>query len=394
MTVNFKKKHKILFLISRFLDGGIDTVLTEYLTHLSDISHYEVTLAVGIGMGELEVYRNKIPKSVHIVYFVEDGYLTKYPKLRAYHRLPSYKKFFDETLLNPVRRQMIKRRLNKLAAGYDVVIDFDCCFYTYLKDIKTRKLVWYHFSFEQTMRLNERRMRRIAAKLEYYDKIVTISESMCEEGRRIFPWLKDKLIVIYNPKNQQHLLQQAEEKPDNELIEKPFLLAVERLEESQKDITTLLKAYKLYREKYGHTESLYLIGKGNSESQLRETAQQLGIGEQVFFLGFIANPFPWMKACRMLVHSARFEGLPTVLIEGLMLDKLIVASDCPTGPREILAGGKAGMLVPAGDSDAFAQAMHEAMTDVDLQQKLKENIKAQQAVFSFETIEKQFAQIV
>ena len=189
-------------------------------------------------------------------------------------------------------------------------------------------------------------------------------------------------------------MQQAEVKPDNELIEKPFLLAVERLEESQKDITTLLKAYKLYREKYGHTESLYLIGKGNSESQLRETAQQLGIGEQVFFLGFIANPFPWMKACRMLVHSARFEGLPTVLIEGLMLDKLIVASDCPTGPREILAGGKAGMLVPAGDSDAFAQAMHEAMTDVDLQQKLKENIKAQQAVFSFETIEKQFAQIV
>ncbi len=387
-------KRKILFLISRFLDGGIDTVLTEYLNHLVHIDHYEVTLAIGMGMGELEVFKDRIPSAIKIVYLVPDGSLTKYPRQRAYHKLPLPKKLFDEIVLNPIRRHMIRQRLHQLARQYDVVIDFDCCFYTYMKSVQTRKVAWFHFSFEQSMQQNSRRMKRIAAQLQYYDNVVTISKAMCEEGRRLFPWLSDKLVVIYNAKERQKILQEAANTPADTRLDQPFLLAVERLEESQKDILTLLKAYKLLRETYGHTEKLYLIGKGNSEELLRQQAIQLGIGDEVVFLGFIPNPYPWIKACRLMVHSAKFEGLPTVLIEGLMLDKIIVASDCPTGPREILNDGQAGVLVPVGDAAAFAEAMHKALTDDVLQQQLAEGIRTQQYVFSFEATDELFTQII
>ena len=370
-TRELQSKRKILFLISRFLDGGIDTVLTEYLNHLVHIDRYEVTLAIGMGMGELEVFKDRIPSSIRIVYLVPDGPLTKYPRQRAYHKLAIPKKLADEILLNPIRRFMIRHRLRRLATQYDVLIDFDCCFYTYMQQVPTRKVAWFHFSFEQSMQQNSRRMKRIADKLRYYDQVVTI-----------LPVCREKS------------LQEAAKIPADTRLEQPFLLAVERLEESQKDILTLLKAYKLLRETYGHTEKLYLIGKGNSEEQLRQQAMQLGIGDDVVFLGFIPNPYPWIKAARLMVHSAKFEGLPTVLIEGLMLDKIIVASDCPTGPREILNDGKAGLLVPLGDAAAFAEAIHQALTDEVLRQQLAEGIRAQQHVFSFEATDELFTQII
>ena len=393
-TRQSQPKRRILFLISRFLDGGIDTVLTEYLNHLVHVDRYEVTLAIGMGMGELEVFKDRIPSAIRIVYLVPDGPLTKYPRQRAYHKLALPKKLADEILLNPIRRSMIRRRLCRLATQYDVLIDFDCCFYTYMPQIPTRKVAWFHFSFEQSMQQNSRRMKRIADKLQYYDKVVTISKAMCEEGRRLFPWLSEKLVVIYNAKERQKILQEAAKIPADPRLEQPFLLAVERLEESQKDILTLLKAYKLLRETYGHTEKLCLIGKGNSEEMLRQQAIQLGIGDDVVFLGFTPNPYPWIKASRLMVHSAKFEGLPTVLIEGLMLDKIIVASDCPTGPREILNDGKAGLLVPVGDAAAFADAIHKALTDDSLRQQLVEGIRAQQHVFSFEATDELFTQII
>ena len=82
-----------------------------------------------------------------------------------------------------------------------------------------------------------------------------------------------------------------------------------------------------------------------------------------------------------MVHSSKFEGLPTVLIEALMLGKQIIASDCPTGPREILADGKAGILVPVGDVQALADAMHAVLTDVALQERLREGVSNQTMLF-------------
>ena len=51
-----------------------------------------------------------------------------------------------------------------------------------------------------------------------------------------------------------------------------------------------------------------------------------------------------MKDCDVMIHTAKYEGLPNVLIETQLLKKFIISSDCPTGPKEILNNGKSGLL--------------------------------------------------
>lgn len=387
-------ERRIVFLISRFLDGGIDTVLRGYLLHFAKRPDYRITLAIGTAMGNLEVYRDSLPQEVKVVYFVPDGWLTKWRQKKVVGRLPLYQKVLDEALLAPIRRLMIQRNLRRIARANDVVIDFDSCFYSYLKHIDAFKIAWFHFSFEQSMRMNPRRMRRIGQRFAYYNKVVSISKAMYDEGIRLFPDLTPKLCVIYNAKDRNRMLERAAEPVDNPLISQPFILAVERLEESQKDISNMLRAFQRFKQTYHHPERLYIIGKGNSEAELKELARQLGIADEVVFLGFCANPYPWMRQARLLVHSAKMEGLPTVLIEGLMLDCLIVATDCPTGPHEILDGGRAGMLVPVGEPQAMADAMHRVLSTPELQQQLLTGVRQHRQQFSFETTEVLFDQMI
>lgn len=381
---------RLLFLLSRFLDGGIDTVLVEYLRHLSQRGCYRLTLAIATDMGELEVFRNRVPHDVRVVHLVSSPALTRLPQRKIRRKLPLPLKLWNETALQPVRRSIIGRELKRLAREHDVVIDFDCCHYSYLKNVGCRKVAWFHFSFDKLMEQNPRRMKRIGRRLEWYDRVVCISQAMLAEGERLFPLLKGKLCLVYNAKDPASLMERASEEVADERIRQPYIIAVERLEESQKDLSTLLRAYQLFTRRYGHTERLYIVGKGRSEQQLRALAKELAVDETVDFLGFSSNPLPWIYRSRMVVHSAKFEGLPTVMIEALQLGKLIVASDCPTGPAEILAHGEAGVLTPVGDAEAMAAAMHRLLTDTELQERIKKGMRKQQYLFSFEATDRQF----
>lgn len=385
---------KILFLLSRFLDGGIDAVLVDYLRFLAQREDYRITLAISIHMGELEVFRKQIPEQVQVVYLVDQPMLTRWRQQKITQRLPFYIKVYDETLLSPIRRMMTGRKLRQLAAQHDVVIDFDCCHYAYLKSVKTWKVAWFHFSFKQLMEQNRRRTQRIGNHLRYYDRIVTISQAMLDEGKEIFPWLEGRWRLIYNAKDEQLLQQRASESVDDPRINDNYILAIERLEESQKDLSTLIRAYQLLRNEYHHEEKLYLLGKGRDEQLLRQLAERLGIADSVVFLGFSSNPYPWIAHAKAIAHSAKFEGLPTVMIESLIMGKLIVATDCPTGPREILDQGRAGLLTPVGDAAKLAESLHQVLTDNTLQTSLLTHANEYKHQFLFDHAGRLFDEVI
>jgi glycosyltransferase involved in cell wall biosynthesis len=385
---------KILFLLSRFLDGGIDAVLVDYLRFLAQREDYRITLAISIHMGELEVFRKQIPEQVQVVYLVDQPMLTRWRQQKITQRLPFYIKVYDEALLSPIRRMMTGRKLRQLAAQHDVVIDFDCCHYAYLKSVKTWKVAWFHFSFKQLMEQNRRRTQRIGNHLRYYDRIVTISQAMLDEGKEIFPWLEGRWRLIYNAKDEQLLQQRASEPVDDPRINDNYILAIERLEESQKDLSTLIRAYQLLRNEYHHEEKLYLLGKGRDEQLLRQLTERLSIADSVVFLGFSSNPYPWIAHAKAIAHSAKFEGLPTVMIESLIMGKLIVATDCPTGPREILDQGRAGLLTPVGDAAKLAESLHQVLTDNTLQTSLLTHANEYKHQFLFDHAGRLFDEVI
>jgi glycosyltransferase involved in cell wall biosynthesis len=91
--------------------------------------------------------------------------------------------------------------------------------------------------------------------------------------------------------------------------------------------------------------------------ELEQTIESLGIGADVSLPGFVQNPYAYMANSTVFVLSSRWEGLPTVLIEAMACGCSVVATNCPSGPEEILAGGKYGILVPIENASALAAAM-------------------------------------
>ena len=102
---------------------------------------------------------------------------------------------------------------------------------------------------------------------------------------------------------------------------------------------------------------LVFLGGGEERASLAALARELELDSCVNFAGEVANPLPYMKKAAVLALSSLEEGLPTVLIEALAVGLPIVATDCPSGPREILCNGSYGTLVRVGDSAALAAGL-------------------------------------
>ena len=106
-----------------------------------------------------------------------------------------------------------------------------------------------------------------------------------------------------------------------------------------------------------------MLGEGVERGRLEALVGELGIGADVRLAGARPNPFGHMGRCAALVLSSHVEGSPGVLAEALTLHCRIVATDCPSGPRELLEDGRYGRLVPVADVSALAAAMEAALDD-------------------------------
>jgi len=78
--------------------------------------------------------------------------------------------------------------------------------------------------------------------------------------------------------------------------------------------------------------------------------------------GFVDNPYAFLARAGVFVLSSRWEGLSCVLIEAMACGTPVVSTDCPSGPNEILEGGRWGRLVPVGDSAALANAIDAVLS--------------------------------
>ncbi len=101
-----------------------------------------------------------------------------------------------------------------------------------------------------------------------------------------------------------------------------------------------------------------ILGQGRARERLLALAAELGVAEDVALPGFVPEPYAFMAHADLFAFTSRWEGLGFVIIEALAVGTPVVATDCPSGPREILQDGRIGPLVPVGDAAALAAAMH------------------------------------
>jgi glycosyltransferase involved in cell wall biosynthesis len=149
----------------------------------------------------------------------------------------------------------------------------------------------------------------------------------------------------------------------------------------QKNLPLLLRAFRAYLTD-GGSGTLALIGAGPETQCLCRLACDLDIAGSVRFLGGMANPFPQVAAATAFVLSSEEEGFGLVLVEAMALGVPVVATDCPGAPRDILLGGRAGLLVPSQDEKALAAALHRIASDPALQAQLSTAGRQRAADFS------------
>jgi glycosyltransferase involved in cell wall biosynthesis len=125
----------------------------------------------------------------------------------------------------------------------------------------------------------------------------------------------------------------------------------------QKGHDILLHALKDVVHAHGWSAHLTILGQGPLDQELQRLAATLGLADRVAFLGYQANPYPYIQQADLFVLPSRYEGLPNALIEALALGTPVLAADCPTGPREVLEDGRLGELVAPGDPQALAMAI-------------------------------------
>jgi glycosyltransferase involved in cell wall biosynthesis len=95
-----------------------------------------------------------------------------------------------------------------------------------------------------------------------------------------------------------------------------------------------------------------------------------------------------MRRASVFVLSSHAEGFGNVIVEALACGAPVVSTDCPHGPREILADGRYGTLVPVGDVDALADAIAANLDKP--KPALSNELKAHLQLFSIDAIGRQY----
>ena len=194
------------------------------------------------------------------------------------------------------------------------------------------------------------------------DQVIAVSEGVRDDLMENFGVHGAKIRVIYNPIDMDRICERALEAPSTN-VPQSYIVSAGRLVPS-KNFRLLIESYR----SSGIDESLVILGEGEERRELERLVSRLGLDERVILPGHMQNPYPIIGAARLFVSSSNLEGFPNALIEAMALGCPVVATDCDTGPMEILAGNKRarctevmlaehGILVPVNSADLLAEAI-------------------------------------
>ena len=206
-----------------------------------------------------------------------------------------------------------------------------------------------------------KRYARAADEIRRYfnaaDAVVSVSQGLTDDLRENFGIDPARLHTIYNPTYREAYVRQAQDPVDHPWLaakDQPVVIAAGRLH-FVKGFGDLLDAFAIVRR--ARPARLVILGEGKEREALQAKVEQLGLQDSVAMPGRVATTAPWFARSDLFVLSSRREGLPAVLIEAMSVGTPVVSTDCPSGPHEILDGGRLAPLVPVGDAAALGAAM-------------------------------------
>jgi glycosyltransferase involved in cell wall biosynthesis len=326
-------RKRVLFILPSLGAGGAERVKITLLRHL-DRSRFEPHLALVEAVGP---FLTEVPQDVPI---------HDLKAIRVRYALPAILrlvwKLRPHAVVSALAELNVVMGLIKplLPRGLKLLVEEETSATAELAEKGASTLIW-HWLY-----------RHFYAKA---DKVICVADYVVNDLAVNFRIPREKLARIYNPVDIDKTRALANEGDDPFRGPGPHLVAAGRLSRV-KAFDMLLDAMAMVRKAIP-TARLTILGGGPLESDLKSQRERLGLTDAVHFVGFQSNPYPYFKHADLFVLSSRYEGLPLVVLEALAVGTPVVATDCPGGIREILAGCARGRLVPNADSRLLADAL-------------------------------------
>lgn len=223
---------------------------------------------------------------------------------------------------------------------------------------------WIHIDWREFARYVSWRTRYALRMYRLAEYVVAVSDGAFDGIRAIAGLSAESGETIYNGIDVEGIVTMsavALPEEHRHWFDGPVIVAVGRLH-PQKGFDVLLRAL-LRLGDLGHRPQLVLLGSGPQRNDLEMLAREFGIWEQVHFAGFQSNPYAYMARSSLVVVPSRFEGFGLVIAEALAAGAPLIATDCRSGPREILKDGHYGRLVPVEDSNILAREIAGLLED-------------------------------
>ena len=333
---------RVSFFLQDLDGGGAERAIIRLADEVA-LAGYEVDLVVGYAD---TAYRGEVARRVNLIDFGSRSPLLVFPKLVAYLRA---------------------RPPNVIMSALDLA-NIMMIIATILAGFEGRRVISQRAVLDASLRdLNRARswLTRLmmSACFPRADAVISNSHAAAVELEEKLSIPKHKIFTIQNAIDVGRITQLAQ-LPLNE----PFILAKQELRvvtvgslTKRKDMVTLIKAFAVLHA--SRPCRLILVGQGPERPALEALVKSLDLEEAVYFAGFDANPYKWIRAASVFVSSSTEEGYPNVIAEALALDCPVVATDCPGDTAELLGYGKWGRLVPVGDPATMAAAILTTLDD-------------------------------
>ncbi len=340
-----KKKLKVVFCLRDMQLGGVESVLVRTLEQLIRRDDLDISFVSYV----------KITEPVYAEWF------NAHPEIKTYVLYPcswlgtELKRFFLVRLVQHIMRDTYRgaRRMffkHHILHNADVVIDYyDFGFRKELRRVRAKRVAWWHSSINKFL-ANHSYVKYV----KNYDLFVTLTDGFVDEFKARWPKYKKKIVRVYNPVDIDDVRRRIAAAVVPHYGK--YFVSVARLS-GDKDIETVLRAFDMFWQNTNQPDVYMVFVGGGDVTKYRAVADTFASRDKIVFAGPQKNPFGFMRGAIAHILSSYGEGLPTVLIEAMLVGIPNIASDCKNGPREILMNGDAGLLFTPGNADELAMHM-------------------------------------
>lgn len=320
------------------------------------------------------IFFEEIPSNVELIYCLDEGNRVIF----------NFYKVFYKILETAKRVDVIVGAMELMPTYFAAIVGFL---------LKKPTIGWVHTNLKKY--LSKENFLYVKIFNYFYSKlsaIIVVSQGAADELLDLIPSSSPKIKRLYNFILLDKIISLSQTPlPYEPTINHPRILAVGRLVR-EKGFDLLIRAHANLINS-GIVNTLIIVGEGPEKDLLEKLIIEFDVSKSVVLLGFQSNPYSWMRFADVLVLPSRFEGFGLVLLEAMLLGLPVIASDCPSGPAEILHKGRYGLLFQSENVTDLSNAIMRLLSDFRLLERLRKIGPSRAMNFSSSIIVPEFEKV-